>query len=68
MSTALVVIDMQLGNFLEPYPVNEGSRLLKRVKGLLRAEKEGSITLKNGEEKRFEEIRKDVGTARCDST
>jgi len=38
------------------------------VKGLLRAEKEGSITLKNGEEKRFEEIRKDVGTARADST
>jgi hypothetical protein len=30
---------------------------------LLRAEKEGGITLKNGEEKRFEEIRKDVGTA-----
>jgi nicotinamidase-related amidase len=35
MNTALPVIDVQLGNFLEPYPVHEGSRLLERVKGLI---------------------------------
>ena len=35
MSTALLVIDMQLGNFLEPYPIHEGSRLLSRVKNLI---------------------------------
>ena len=35
MSTALLVIDMQLGNFQEPYPIHGGDRLLKRVKGLI---------------------------------
>jgi nicotinamidase-related amidase len=35
MNTALLVIDVQLGNFLEPYPVHERSRLLERVKGLI---------------------------------
>lgn len=35
MSTALLVIDIQLGNFLEPHPVYEGGRLLERIKGLI---------------------------------
>jgi len=35
MSTALLVIDMQLGNFLEPHPIHEGDGLLKRVKSLI---------------------------------
>ena len=33
MNTALLVIDVQLVNFLEPYPVHEGSKQLERVKG-----------------------------------
>lgn len=35
MSTALLVIDMQLGNFLEPYPIHGGDGLLKSIKRLI---------------------------------
>jgi nicotinamidase-related amidase len=35
MSTALLIIDMQLGNFLEPYPVYQGDRLVRKVKSLI---------------------------------
>ena len=35
MSTAMLVIDMQLGNFLEPHPVYEGQKLLHRVRSLI---------------------------------
>jgi nicotinamidase-related amidase len=35
MSTALLIIDMQLGNFQESYPIHEGDGLLKRVKSLI---------------------------------
>jgi nicotinamidase-related amidase len=35
MSTALLIIDMQSGNFQESYPIHEGDKLLKRVKSLI---------------------------------
>jgi len=33
--TSLIIIDMQLGNFLEPNPVYEGSKLLLKVESLI---------------------------------
>jgi nicotinamidase-related amidase len=35
MNTALLDIGVQLGNFLEPYPVHDGSKQLERIKGLI---------------------------------
>jgi nicotinamidase-related amidase len=35
MSTAFLIIDIQLGNFIGSYPVHEGDRLLKRVRSLI---------------------------------
>ena len=35
MSTALIIIDMQLGNFQGSHPVHEGDRLLERVRRLI---------------------------------
>jgi nicotinamidase-related amidase len=36
MKAALLIIDMQYGNFLEPYPVHEGENLLRKVKNLIK--------------------------------
>jgi len=45
MSTALLIIDMQLGNFLEPHPVHEGDRLLKRVQSLIAKARSAQIPI-----------------------
>ncbi|MFX0090714.1 MAG: isochorismatase family protein, partial [Candidatus Hodarchaeota archaeon] len=42
MSTILLVIDMQLGNFTGSPPIYQGDRLLKKVKNLItKARREG---------------------------
>ncbi len=45
MSTALLIIDMQLGNFLEPYPIHGGDMLLKRVKSLIAKARSAQIPI-----------------------